>query len=1211
MGEHETRFFFYMSLLTAWVVLAFPGCTEDCYESGECECTGSNHCEEGYYCYAGECVELDELELLGERSFGEPCTSDTECASLVCLLEGPGNGAICSVSCDEQMCPEGWECKLDLSASTPRQVCVEEIEDKLCQACSVDAHCNAAGDLCLAQGDDFFCAKDCSSSECPEGYRCDPIALADQLAYQCVPAGGTCECNESSIGLTRVCELSNVFGVCHGRQRCEPLASLVAWGECDAPEASAELCDGLDNDCDGLVDQDDPSLDLGGLPSTPSYPLCAIESCLGHWRCELSEEGDYGWHCDASDAEHEICNYKDDNCNNLIDEAFVDAEGRYLHPENCGSCGYDCGHLLDALALDEAGAPVEGAAACQLRGGLETCVPLLCEPGYYPFPEDEPLRCAPLISPACQPCSFDADCRVSGDICVAVDEDPGSYCLQSCAQDAPYEGCSGEPGEQSCCPEGYLCDARDGGLYCVPEGGTCTCNEEREGLTRTCLVTSQAGESCQALQRCEANGEDWEWSSCEASEIVVEVCDYVDNNCDGLVDEDFINAAGQYYRDEHCGACNINCPSRYDQEQLHAIGACVVNGEPGCEFVACTEERMVAGGACEDAADCGVNEACDEEIHLCVPLDGLCPGGGCPYAACVNDADCVGRYGQGHWCEAGLCVVDVQFHNTNQVEADGCECGQLLDGPADEPDIFAQYPNPGAFVFDSDCDGVDGEREQSLFVRVGAVGGDGSIERPFGTINEALNAYNPSQDRAILVARGTYRENLVIASGVKLFGGYADDFLSRDIVLNPSRIEGQSTIGSSRGTVHVEAVSQRTVVAGLVIVGRDAFSSAEAGGAGQTSYAVFVAQGSDDLLVVNNLIIGGRGGDGQTGVDGAAGASGLPGTKGLDSWECEGSSDCGLQTRAGGAGGTNSSCNLANGTVGAEAQAYHYGEDLNHQLYSGAGLNGVGGYNHFYDNSYGPGLGDYCKYDCVVNSFGDNIGSDAQSGPAGQSGNGGNGCSVAAGTVAGDRWQPGSSASGSAGQPGTGGGGGGAGGAVINNNFFTGCTQDEPWGDIGASGGGGGAGGCGGTSGGGGGSGGASIGVFIAAGTAQISGNVIRLGTGGDGGAGGNGGNGGLGGQGGEGGKIVNPAWCAGAGGSGGRGGDGGAGGGGGGGCGGPVFGVAGLGLNSSTIEGSNRFEEPEELAGGQGGAGGSSPSGSSADGAAGIDGASARVRGF
>jgi hypothetical protein len=1156
--------------------------------------------------------------------FGERCTADVECESARCIPASAGTYKICTRACQGD-CPPGWDCKERVGDG--ELLCVQHLE-RLCAECSVDGHCHPAfGDYCLTLGGIQGCGRDCNYEACPLGYLCQSVTAGGGTARQCVPELGSCSCTPESAGLRRVCSSTNDYGTCHGESLCQ---SDGQWGPCSAPEPAREICNGQDDNCDGLTDADDPAVDTSSLPSVPAYPVCrtgASDRCEGRWSCQQPEGGEWGWVCDALDPTVEICNGQDDDCDGGIDEDFRDSEGRYLHVNHCGSCALDCEEVLLHLATDSLGQVLPGAATCELRNGSPTCIPKLCERGHGPWPEALPVLCLPLVSPQCRPCTAASDCLLSVDRCAQVGDDPHSSCLQGCGSDALYAGCTGQEGQQGCCPDQHTCRQRDGSLVCVPNANSCDCNADRVGTTRPCYIAGGAGSSCVGLQTCEARPDGtFSYSDCDASTTVVEVCDGEDNDCNGVVDDPFIDqqGSGTYDVDEHCGACYADCLTQWSQEIQHAIGGCVFDGpadSPHCEIVACTTEAIGGGGTCQRDADCPATWRCHPTYHQCArecsaPSD--CPGGICREGyctiSCTTDSQCTSRFGSPSACVGGACAATYLFHNVDEVDSNGCECAAIQSGGLDLPDLYSSYPEPGWPYVDRNCDGVDGDLATALFVWSGSQSSQGTRASPYRTVTEAINAFVPGQHQMVLVAAGYYPETIQLKASLQLYGGYSPDFTERDVVLNPTILAGPEPSFSHPNHPHgvvngVNLTSGQVVVAGFVIYGFDVTWHPPGGQAGGSTYAVYLRDCSSAVVLANNVIVGGRGGNGGPGNAGSPGQSGGDGSSGRNSIECT-STTCSGQSQPGGAAGSNPGCPVAAGAAGAASVG---GQQL--QAYQPPlGRNGLGGEMGTYTSASNPSWSYLCKYDCQVAP--DMDGDAAQSGPTGQNGSGASGCSSGAGQVVSGVWAGGAAGSGNQGAAGQGGGGGGAGGYVENTNPPS-CTVGNRVGDLGSTGGGGGAGGCGGTGGSAGGAGGGSFGVFVAytfsvATRPRIYGNVIVRGAGGAGGAGGYGGHGGLGGQGGGGGVSAPPAWCAGYGGTGGRGGDGGTGGGGGGGCGGAAYGLAGSQISGQPYATQNLFESPGGAAtGGPGGAGGPSPAGGSSDGSAGITGLSEDVHAF
>jgi len=128
-------------------------------------------------------------------------------------------------------------------------LCLPQISN-LCIPCVEDENCGSTGDLCLELIDGSFCGRDCTQGSvfgegCPEGYLCQDLG---EGAKQCIPQSGSCDCTPANEGIHRVCAKENEFGTCMGTETCD---ATLGWVNCTAKTPANEICNGLDDDCNG------------------------------------------------------------------------------------------------------------------------------------------------------------------------------------------------------------------------------------------------------------------------------------------------------------------------------------------------------------------------------------------------------------------------------------------------------------------------------------------------------------------------------------------------------------------------------------------------------------------------------------------------------------------------------------------------------------------------------------------------------------------------------------------------------------------------------------------------------------------------------------------------------------------------------------------------------------------------------------------------
>ncbi|MCA9561543.1 MAG: putative metal-binding motif-containing protein, partial [Myxococcales bacterium] len=301
--------------------------------------------------------------------FGAPCSSGAQCLSGYCVPDS-NDVRVCTERCRDE-CPDGWECR-PVSNTRPDTVfiCVTQREVQ-CRECQADNECGIGADRCLQIGAGKYCARDCSTEECPEGHVCSEVDVDGETLMQCLPEGGTC----------RPCQDEDGDG--YGDGECLGI-------DCDDDdpttyEGAPEICDGKDNDCNARADDD-----VGPPPddfTCRQDGLCAgtAPACRGgDWTCPYP--------AGAGGESEPLCDGADDDCDGSVDENF-DLQN---DPAHCGDCATAC-------AFEHA-APTCVEGACALGA---------CEAGWWDVNGD-----------AADGCEY--PCRVSNEgveICDATDND--------------------------------------------------------------------------------------------------------------------------------------------------------------------------------------------------------------------------------------------------------------------------------------------------------------------------------------------------------------------------------------------------------------------------------------------------------------------------------------------------------------------------------------------------------------------------------------------------------------------------------------------------------------------------------------------------------------------------------------------------------------------------------------------------------------------
>jgi Notch-like protein len=458
-----------------------------------------------------------------------------------------------------------------------------------------------------------------------------------------------------------------------------------------------------------------------------ALPLCTLGGCeqdpyslvrLGDATLpDLGQTPDSGPVCVPSNDGIEICDGKDNDCNGQVDEGF----NLQADPQNCGKCGESC---LKKGAL----------TACELG----VCKDKGCAPGFYDLNLDRTdgceYECTPSGPELCDEQDNDCNGQVDETFDLMTDVNNCGKCGNACSIANAIARCDQGKCRVQSCQSGFIdkdgkedngceepcvktnggveiCDSKDNdcnGVVDDPGGNPVDFQSDpfNCGGCNTKCVLANADAVCQAakcvLDKCKGlykNADGDSGNGCECLATGPEVCDGVDNDCNGLVDDGLpplgscgsdtgectkgslvcqngvavcVGATGP--QPESCDGKDNDCDGTPDNGLPPSLGLC------GSDVGTCQKGTLV----CENGAPACKN-AVGPQTEVCDGLDNDCdgtPDNGLPtnLGACGS---AVGECKQGQFqCQAGVKVC---------VGATGPQA-EVCDGK------------------DNDCSGVDDDK---------------------------------------------------------------------------------------------------------------------------------------------------------------------------------------------------------------------------------------------------------------------------------------------------------------------------------------------------------------------------------------------------------------------------------------------------------------------------------------------------------------------
>jgi hypothetical protein len=596
----------------------------------------------------------DECEA-GSGCFGEPCNESDDCISGWCV-DHMGD-PVCTETCETD-CPQGWKCKeVQTSGGDVAFLCISD-HTHLCRPCIEASGCTSltgVEDVCVDYGPQgMFCASPCqSSSDCPDGFECqEALGASGGTSSQCVNSTGVCECSEKAInlGLQTTCSVTGDDATCVGVKTC----TVEGLSECSVAEPTDEVCNGIDDDCDGETDEgscddDDP---------------CTGDSCDGLvCAYELLTGGD----CD----DESECT-QDDHC----DTGFCLGKGAYCNDDNpCTQdwCDQQQGCINEASleACDDAD-PCTINDTCSLEGCVGEEQPCECLIDLDCAALDDGDACNGTM--ICDTSALPYACVTDPETVVdcALPDAPNSFCKATWCEPATGTCFTGTNNEGIACDDGDSCTIGEGcsqgqcaGAVPLSCDDASPCTSDTCDSQEGCVFTPVSGpcddaSACTVADTCQG-GACVSGPSPDCDDLnpcTADTCDDV-QGCMNLATVGFCDDNDLCTTQDKCvgGVCTGTVP--FVCEDTNPCTDDICSPEFGCYFPANT-------AACDDQNPCTIGETCaDKTCGNASPLN-------CDDQNICTQDECVNGFGCNHPPATGPCDDGNPCTENDSCQASAC-----------------------------------------------------------------------------------------------------------------------------------------------------------------------------------------------------------------------------------------------------------------------------------------------------------------------------------------------------------------------------------------------------------------------------------------------------------------------------------------------------------------------------------------------------------